>query len=290
MGKKRRLSFALTGLVTWLIIAQFILKRRESDRCAKRKFSKKGITLLTKTINARGIKLHYVQVGDDSLPTLFFIHGSPQSWNCFTEYLQDPGLGKQFRMIAVDRPGFGYTEFGNARDLDEQAVIVSYLLQKKFNSKPFYLIGHSYGGALAVKLHLMNPGNITGLILLAASIDPAAEKGASWRGIFSKTPFQYLLPGAFRPSNEEMYYLKDDLDRLRRRLYKVTTPVWALHGTEDKIVPLRTVDFAKKEMKNTSVRIKILPGAGHFFLWDDEFEEVKTFLLGLEKEAVPDVN
>jgi pimeloyl-ACP methyl ester carboxylesterase len=58
-----------------------------------------------------GHNLHYIETGNAQKPTLI-LHGSPGSWNAFKEYLQDTTLLKKYRMIAIDRPGFGYSDFG----------------------------------------------------------------------------------------------------------------------------------------------------------------------------------
>ena len=53
------------------------MKNRISDDKAKKNFSKKGVTLITDTCKIDDVELHYAKTGNDSLPTLFFIHGSP---------------------------------------------------------------------------------------------------------------------------------------------------------------------------------------------------------------------
>ncbi|MEK7227138.1 MAG: hypothetical protein AAB221_15845, partial [Bacteroidota bacterium] len=79
-------------LVIWLVFAQCAMKFRVTDSKAKEKFSKAGVTLFTQTIDANGCKLHYAKTGNDTLPTLFFVHGSPGSWMKFGKYLYDKDL------------------------------------------------------------------------------------------------------------------------------------------------------------------------------------------------------
>ena len=110
--KKILLSFAIV-LIAWLVAAQFIMKFRISDSEAKKNFSHDGVILFTETIAAAGCKLHYAKTGSDTLPTLFFVHGSPGGWIKFGKYMRDKELLKKYRMVSVDRPGFGYSEFGN---------------------------------------------------------------------------------------------------------------------------------------------------------------------------------
>jgi len=112
------------------------MKFRETDEEAKKEFQELGLTLVTKTIYEEGFDLHYVQIGSDTLPTLFFVHGSPGSWNAFKRYLQDKDLIRHYRMVAIDRPGFGFSEFNDARNLSEQTRIIDHLLTSIRNDKP----------------------------------------------------------------------------------------------------------------------------------------------------------
>jgi len=257
------------------------MKFREADDKAKKEFDSLGIPLTTRTIHIQDFNLHFVQVGDDTMPTLFFVHGSPGSWNAFKKYLQNKDLLRRYRMISVDRPGFGYSEFNNAKNLDDQSAIIGHLLRSVQNGKAIFLIGHSLGGALIVKLHIDNPGLVSGLIILAGSLDPTAEKSERWRPILFKTPLNYFVPGAWRPSNEELWYLKKDLKRLDRNLDKVTCAVWLVHGTRDNLVPFKNVDYAREKFIHAKkVEVKALPNANHFIPWS-HFREIKNLFLDL---------
>jgi len=281
--KRKRTIFIIVLLffIFWLVQAQRTMKFREPDDQAKKEFRDLGIVLTTSTIRVQNFHLHFAQVGADTMPTLFFVHGSPGSWNVFKRYLQDTELLRQYRMISVDRPGFGYSEFGNAKNLEEQSAIISHLLASIQNGKPIFLIGHSLGGPLIVKLYIDNPGIVSGLIILAGSLDPNAEKSEWWRPILYKTPLNYFVPGAWRPSNEELWYLKKDLKRLDQYLEEVTCAVWLVHGTKDDLVPFSNVTYAKRKFIHAEkVDVEVLPNANHFIPWT-HFEEIKKLLLGL---------
>jgi pimeloyl-ACP methyl ester carboxylesterase len=277
-------TFIIIGaiLFIWLVLAQSCMKFRISDSEAKQKFALSNVQLFTETIEVDGFSMHYAKTGNDTFPTLFFVHGSPGSWDAFSVYLRDKNLLSKYRMVSVDRPGFGYSEFGNAKNLDEQSKLISPLLKMLSNKKPIYVVGHSLGGPMAVKLDADNPGIFSGMVLLAASVDPAAENPEKWRPVLYKTPLKYFLPGAFRPSNEELWYLKKDLKYLADDFSKVTCPVWIIHGDKDKFVPVSNADYAKKMLVNAkSVEIKILKDAPHFIPWEPWYKDVKEVLMRL---------
>ena len=272
----------LAVLMCWVILAQSCLKMRISDDQAKKEFAEKGLSLVTKTIVVNNFNLHYAITGNDSFPTLFFIHGSPGSWDAFKQYLEDPDLLKKYRMVSIDRPGFGYSQFGEAKNLIEQSSIISPLINTLKNGKPFYIIGHSLGGPLAVQIAADNPDNIYGMVLLAAAVDHQEEPTEKWRGFLYNTPFQYLLPGAFRPSNTEIWYLKKDLIPLVDQFAKITCKVWIVHGDKDNFVSVGNAEYAKKMLINAkSVHITILNGAPHFIPWEPWYKDVKLVLLNM---------
>jgi len=173
----RRLLLGLSILiVAWAMLAQFILKYRINDRVAKQVFSNKGVTLSPGKISIDDFEMHYVKTGNDTSPTLFFVHGSPSSWITYMEYMQDKELLSKYRMIAIDRPGFGYSNFGDAKNLEEQSKLISYVVRSIQNGKPIYAIGHSLGGPMIAKLQVDNQNMFSGLVFLAAALDPALEE------------------------------------------------------------------------------------------------------------------
>ena len=252
-----------------------------NDNKAKKNFLKEGVTLITDIFKTNGFELHYAKTGNDTFPTLFFIHGSPDSWTRYEKFMQDKDLLSKFRMISIDRPGFGYSEFGDAKNLDDQSKLISQFVRSIKNNKPVYCAGHSYGGAVVIKLQADNIDLFNGLVLLAAAVDPKQEKPERWRFVMNTIPLKYLLPGAYRPSNTELVYLKEDLKELDKEWGKITCPVWIMHGDKDTYVPVTNADYAKMKLTNSrSVDVKILPGANHF-ITHERYEEVKEVFLKL---------
>jgi pimeloyl-ACP methyl ester carboxylesterase len=270
-------------LLSWVVFAQSCMKFRMSDSKAKNSFLKEGVPLQTETINVNGFNIYFTKTGNDSLPTLFFVHGSPGSWDAFSVYMKDKDLLAKYRMVSIDRPGFGYSQFGDAKNMQEQSQIISPLLTYIDNKKPIYIIGHSLGGPLAIKLAVDNPNTFAGIVLLAASVSPVDEAPEKWRGLFVKSSLEYLLPGAFRPSNKELWAFKKDVILLSKQFDAITCPVWIIHGDKDKFVPVANAAYAKKMLVNAkAVETKILKGAPHFIPWEPWYKDVKEVLMRLE--------
>jgi pimeloyl-ACP methyl ester carboxylesterase len=274
-------------LLSWLFLAQSCMSFRKPDAEEKAEFANSHVLLRTETIKVFGRHIHYAITGQDSLPTLFFIHGSPGSWSAFAEFMKDSQLLKKFRMVSVDRPGFGYSDYGDAQHLDIQSLWISPLFTKLANHRPMFLAGHSLGGPLVIKLCADNPGIFSGVVIISGSIDPKEEDPEKWRPWLFNTPLNLLVPGAFRPANEELWYLKKDLVLLKKDFSRICCPVYFIHGASDTWVPPANVSYGKNMLINaTFVEVTVIPGANHFIPWT-KFSEIRSVLLKLNQGSKP---
>lgn len=279
------IRWALILISCWIIFAQSCMKFRISDSKAKKQFEHKQVPANFLNVETRRISVHYVKAGNDSLPTLFFIHGSPGSWDAFKVYMLDSLLLQHFRMISVDRPGFGYSNFGSAYRLAEQGDMINSVLEKEDNYKPVHLIGHSIGAPVIVQMAQNHPDRFASLLLLAGSISPAHEPKEYWRYLFMYTPLRMLMPGAFKPSNNEIIYFKKDLYSIDTGYARLQMPVTFIHGDADKFVTVKNVDYGRLKLANNkAVKVIIIPGAGHFIPWE-HFDTIKAHLLSLALPA-----
>ena len=278
--KKRYIALLL--MIIYIILCQSCMTLRFSKKETLKYFQKSAVPFQDKTKYISGNKIHYIETGDTLKPTLLFVHGSPGSWNAFKEYLADTLLLKKYRMIAIDRPGFGYSDFGEAQNLSIQSQIISEFIKEIKNKQPLILVGHSVGGPVIAKLAVDHPDWYSNIVILAGSLDPQAENPEKWRKIIMVSPFRYLIPGALRPSNDELWWLKKDLIDLQLELYKITTNVTIVHGTKDVLVPYSNVAFMKKSFINAkSMDTITIDKANHFIPWS-HYEIVRDVILKLK--------
>lgn len=279
---KRIVLISALLLAVWVLLAQcFIMRERWSDKKAYSIFKAKDVPLKMYDTVVNNHHLHYAVCGEDNLPTLVFIHGSPGSWMHYMKYMWDSAMRKKFRIVAIDRPGFGYSDFGKAMHLQEQCAIISPVIQKLKTSQPLYLVGHSMGGPVAVKLAADNPAIVHTLVIIAGAIDIKQEAKETWRHIMNVRPLYWCLPGAFAPSNTELLYLKKDLLPLQNDFKNITCNVLFVHGDKDTWVPIKNIAFGTKMMIHAaSITADTLHGADHQIPWKNK-DELKQILLGL---------
>jgi pimeloyl-ACP methyl ester carboxylesterase len=267
--------------IIYLLFAQSCLRMRTSDSDAKSKFTNAGVALTISNFTDSIYTLHYAKTGNDSLPTLLFVHGSPGSWNAYETYLLDSALRNKYRLISIDRLGFGYSQFNNAQNLQIHTNIINKLIKHLENNKPIYAIGHSYGGPVVANMAADNK-RINGIVIIAGALSAALEEPEKWRTAFINTPLVYIVPGALRPSNKELWWLKDDLKILDKKLNNIRCKVIVIHGTKDQLVPYENALFMKKNMTaSDTLKLITIKDENHFIPWNN-FELVKKELLLLE--------
>ncbi len=225
------------------------------------------------TYQIGGRNFHYTYSGAVGLPLVLMVHGSPGSSDAMLDYLADTNLTRQALVVSVDRPGFGYSDFGKTeRSLEKQAALLRPLLEKyRPKDKKAILVGHSYGGPLIARMAMDFPELVDGLVMVAGSIDPQLEPEYWWARPLDWWIFRWMVPGAFRVSNQEIIPLKSELEEMLPLWANITCPVTVLQGTKDNLVAPGNADFAKKMLTNSrGLQIDMLEGGDHFIMWTKE--------------------
>jgi pyruvate dehydrogenase E2 component (dihydrolipoamide acetyltransferase) len=238
-----------------------------------------------------GRDIHFLDAGPKSNTPIVFIHGlggSLSSWQ-----LVMGGLASAHRMTAVDLPGHGessksspemtdYSMAGLARDI---ATTLS-----TGKRKPSVIVGHSLGGAVALKLALDHPDLVTGLVLIdsaalgtsisqdlldlmagGAGVETARgllslffedQKLVTDRGVEEMAGYQAgggweaqraIADAAFANGAQSF--------GLENALASLTMPVLLVWGENDRVIPLDHAVAASTTFPDAV--LKILPATGH---------------------------
>jgi pimeloyl-ACP methyl ester carboxylesterase len=264
----RKRYMILIFLATMWVVVALSVRMRTSDTEAIARFKSRGVTLATNTLRISGRDLHYVSVGSDTMRTIVFVHGSPGSWDAFERYLLDSTLRIRFRMISIDRPGFGYSNYGDAMHFQPGCDIISSFLDSVQNGKSLFLVGHSLGGSIVPILAADRPGIVTGIVVLAGALDPVLEPNEPWCHPLTIVPFRYLVPQAFRQANDEEWFFKTDMLKLKEKFSRIRCRVYIIHAANDGLVDVGNVSYMKRNFTNAQLTDTIFPDGGHFIPWN----------------------
>jgi len=283
----RRMSFLVLAMLGgWTMAVQAgCFSMRTHDRAWAEKLQEKGQYCAPQFLDVpdvTGRRIHAVYVrAADSLPLVILVHGSPGSADAFLEYLADTSLTHQVQLLAMDRPGFGYTEgFGKPEpSMEAQANAVFALVNHLAPQQKVVLVGHSLGAPVVARFAMQYPERTAGLVLVSASIDPEQEEHPWWQRAVDRPPLQWLTPKSLWTSNAEIIPLEKELEKMIPFWEKITCPVYLLHAKNDRLVPVANASFAQKMLVNSSkLQVEILQKGDHFFLWTEPHLVQKAIL------------
>lgn len=282
-------SIIIFGILTLFIIGCLVfdhfIQFRMSDEQLLTFFSNNQIKGEVRYYHSHGRDLRYVSVGEDSLPALLFIHGSPSSISIYRDYFDDSVFIKKFKMYAVDRPGYGYSGLGNPEpSIQKQAAMIQPILTELNKIKrPVIIVASSYGTSVACRLVMDNPGLVDGLVLVAPSLAPGQEKTYWFTPIIENPFIRWFIPRMFRSANTEKIHHKNELMAMMPYWGNIHIPVMYMQGAKDQLVYTSNADFAKKQLVNASyLDIKLFPGRPHFIPFSERPTIRKKILLMLE--------
>lgn len=253
---------------------------RESDKGLQKDFDKLNIALKIYHEHYDGKEIRFIGAGEieHSKPTIVFIHGAPGSSADYTVYFKDKALREKSNLIAVDRLGYGYSDFGKAEvSLDKQAAMILFIL-KKYNLKNTILVGHSYGGPIAAKLAAIS--TVGHVLLLAPAISPEDEKifGISHIGDWTLT--RWMVPKALRVATDEKMTHQAELEKMLPDWSKIRSRITYIHGDKDFIVPYANLSFIQDQIPEAQLNTITIPEGNHFIPWKN-YGLVKKELLNI---------
>lgn len=183
--------FWIAGALGALLIAAFAYSAFMNGQAAQK------YPPLGKFIEVKGARLHYVEAapegGGKGVP-IVLVHGASGNLRDFMVSIF-PGLAKEHRVLAFDRPGHGWSERPGIEDIHDparQAELIRDALLKLGIEKAVVL-GHSWGGAVAAAYALHFPENLAGVLVMSGATHPW-EGGVAWYHSVVRTP---LIGGLF---------------------------------------------------------------------------------------------
>jgi alpha-beta hydrolase superfamily lysophospholipase len=209
-------------------------------------------------------------------------------------------VGAGIAVYAYDQRGFGRTEtrglWPGTEALVDDAAAAARLLRARYPSVPFFLLGESMGGAVAM-LALTRPGapSVDGAILEAPAV--WGRRHLSWfrqaaLDFFAHTIPWYPLTGqglriqasdneaALRALRDDKWVIKQTrvdalyglvelMDEAFAAGAKLTTPTLLLYGRRDDLIPPEpTADMLTSVPAEAPVRVAVYDSGFHYLLRD----------------------
>lgn len=233
-------------------------------------------------LTVRGIRVRYVSVGQGK--PLLLLHGWGTSLDTFADLSED--LARRFRVVAFDFPGHGGSDMPPTVWTVDAFVGLTLDLMAELGIERASILGHSFGGRVAIKLAASHPEAVDRLVLVnAAGVPPrrtvrrVLKRGASRfanalgrrlgppgqairRRIVARiASTDYLNAGPLRDTF--LAIVKEDLRPVLPRIGSPTLLVW---GESDSDTPL--ADGRTMERLIPDARLLVLKNAGHFSYLD----------------------
>ncbi|MFK7875263.1 MAG: alpha/beta fold hydrolase [Paracoccaceae bacterium] len=258
-------------------------------------------------IELDGVKIHAEQFGEG--PDLILLHGASGTTREFTFSLVEK-LSDQYRVTVFDRPGLGWSRqpegFGGAwNSAGESPSLQANILRQAADELGIVnplILGHSFGGAVALSWALDNP-DTAGLILLGAvshpwpgELDWTYRINASPAGGALFVPFlsafvpssyvngiidtifepqavpdgyvDHIGPGltlrrkTIRANARQVNGVRPHVVKMADKYPTLKLPIEIVHGDLDTIVPLSVHSIPLAERVDSAV-LTVLEGVGH---------------------------
>ena len=225
------------------------------------------------------IATEYADEGEG--PALLLLPGWMNTLHNFDELVAH--LGASYRIVRLDLPGFGGGTEAPPSDwhvADYAAFVKSFT--EKIGLTSYTLIGHSFGGRVAIKATGQRVLHPTKLILIASAgiakhrtlrnqiLTVLAKVGKGvlyvppfvfWRTQLRRKLYRLLKSDYFAAGPLSQVYLNSIREDLQDDARKISTPTLLVWGTDDQMVPLSDGKRFAELIKGS--KLEIISGVGH---------------------------
>ena len=227
------------------------------------------------------IVVNYHLIKNPGKPKMLLLHGWGDSLSTFKSQIKR--FSKDYEIITVDLPGFGATSVPKeVYNLDKYALFLKKFLDKIAIKNVDIVIGHSNGGAIAIKALSQNYLHPQKLVLLASSgiRNRHNSRKKIFRLLFKILKLStYLLPTKPRNRLKKKVYQKlgSDLfvaenmqetfkeivsEDIVDQAKKIKTQTLLIYGEKDVATPVEYGEKFHRAINGS--KLVVLPDAGHF--------------------------
>ncbi|HHY60251.1 MAG TPA: alpha/beta hydrolase [Clostridia bacterium] len=258
-------------------------------------------------VKVHGVNIHVEDLNPQGTKVLVFLHGWPGSHRLFEyQFNRLPQLG--YRCVGLDTRGFGASDKPfDGYDYNTLADDVRGVVEA-LDLRDFTLVGHSTGGAIALRYMGRHRGHgVKKLVLVAAAAPSLVRRPGFPYGLERETVLQIIedtyrdRPQMLRGFGSRFFFRHTSqafqdwffqlglqaagwatakvaqtwLDEvLFADLAAVQVPTLIMHGVHDQIVPFQLGEIQQRMIKQATLVPFRFSGHGVFYDQRDEFNEV----------------
>ena len=117
-------------------------------------------------VDANGLRVHVAEAGAPDAPAVLLLHGWPQHWYMWRRVMA--GLQDEYRLIAPDLRGFGWTDApGHGYDAETFAADQVALLDA-LELERAHVVGHDWGGWTAMLMGILHADRVDRMVVCNA--------------------------------------------------------------------------------------------------------------------------
>ena len=268
-----------TGLLLLLLFSAYLWISPKSDQQIVKSFKGEGYVPIISYLSFKGRPVRLIAMQkeiDPDLPVLLFVHGSPGSAIDFKRYLKSDELNAQANLVAYDRPGYGTESFKGVLPSLRDEVELLDSISNLFNISQLIVAGYSYGGTTV----MASSRNFKHKVVIAGAVRAELEP-LFWALNLTKWPLtRAVIPHALLNAADEKFRHIDELNNYNKQYTRSKSPVLAIHGKKDRIVPYQNSLFLESIIDRDKFSLLSLEKGNHSLLWTN-FELIHNELIKL---------
>ena len=227
---------------------------------------------------------------DSTLPVVIFVHGAPSSLSFFKEFFKDTMLLNRAQLVAVDRPGYGYSDFGRVEtSIIRQAELLQPLIERYRKAPYLMIVGSSYGGSVSARLAMNNPSRVNHVVFVSSALGPGLERTYPISYLADSPLIRWGVSPLLRLANDEKLAHRKALEAILPDWPKIRANITMLHGQRDELVYPTNVSFAQHHLVNARVKQFLLPENRHDIVFNKREYMTEIILNILQQRDVKEI-